>query len=353
MTSRESRIEVNGKPNGIVMSSPINQKSNALENWSASNRLMILGITLIVMAQFSIPVIANDNPAIRKLKEVQTAVSKVAAMNLNACVAVSDGTGFGSGVIVSEDGLVLTAGHVMAGSGPYQIILPSGRTVDAVPLGKNLNEDSGMIRITDPGKWPYVELDRTGKLTTGQWVVSLGHSGGFELGRNPPIRTGRILERKGTLLTTDAVLIGGDSGGPLFNLEGKLIAIHSSIGDTVVENRHVTTASFIRDWEKLKQGQKWGKLPDLNDPETHKRRGKIGIRLDLTKSFCLIKGIDQGMPAEDIGLEVGDIVKQFDNVIIMDGRHLIDVIKRKHAGDVCPIVIKRGEETFNYEILLR
>jgi S1-C subfamily serine protease len=59
------------------------------------------------------------------------------------------------------------------------------------------------------------------------------------------------------------------------------------------------------------------------------------------------------MPAEDIGLEVGDIVKQFDNVIIMDGRHLIDVIKRKHAGDVCPIVIKRGEETFNYEILLR
>jgi len=296
-----------------------------------------------------------DNLAIEKLKEIQDKVSSVVSKNISACVAVSDGVGFGSGVIVSADGLVLTAGHVMASpdKGQYEVILSTGKVVRARALGKNLNVDSGMIQIIEEGPFPFVEIDETNKFKQGQWVVSLGHSGGWKLGRKPPVRTGRILARRPHKILTDAVLIGGDSGGPLFNLDGELIAIHSSIGDTVAENRHVLVKTFRRDWDQLKQGRVWGQLPNLNDPSQNKRRGLIGIKLDLTKPQAVIRAVDQGMPAEEIGLQVGDIVTQFDNTFVIDGRHLIEIIKRKSAGDVCPIVVLRNGNQINYEIILR
>ena len=112
-------------------------------------------------------------------------------------------------------------------------------------------------------------------------------------------------------------------------------------------------ATFRRDWERLKRGDVWGQLPNLNDPSEEKRRGKIGIKLDLSRPQAVVRAVDQGMPAEEIGLEVGDIVLQFDNTIVNDGRHLIDIIKRKSAGDVCPIVILRNGTVINYEIILR
>ena len=330
-------------------------------NHSATNPAALAPISLIslfcFLAFFLSPLnsVSADNSAIAKLKEIQAKVSNVVAKNNSACVAVSDGVGFGTGVIVSDDGLVLTAGHVMASDdeGQYEVILSTGKVMRARALGKNLNLDCGMLQIIDEGPFPFVEISTNNKFKQGQWVVSLGHSGGWKLGRKPPVRTGRILARKTHQLLTDAVLIGGDSGGPLFNLQGELIAIHSSIGDTVAENRHVPVATFRRDWERLKRGDVWGQLPNLNDPSEEKRRGKIGIKLDLSRPQAVVRAVDQGMPAEEIGLEVGDIVLQFDNTIVNDGLHLIDIIKRKSAGDVCPIVILRNGTVINYEIILR
>lgn len=298
---------------------------------------------------------ANDDVAIAKLKEIEAKVTKVVENNMDACVAVFDGEGFGTGVIINEDGLVLTAGHVIKprDRGQYEITLASGRIVKAKLLGKNLGVDSGMCQILDDGPFPFVELDKTNQFKSGQWVVSLGHSGGYKLGRTPPVRTGRIIDRKAHQILTDAVLIGGDSGGPLFNLDGKLIAIHSSIGDSVAENRHTTINFFLRDWDRLKRGESWGKLPSLNDPTENKKRGLIGIKLDLKQSQAVVRAVENGMPAFEIGLEVGDIILSFDNTIINDGRHLIDVIKRKYAGDVCPMVVLRNGSQITYEIILR
>lgn len=88
------------------------------------------------------------------------------------------------------------------------------------------------------------------------------------------MRLGRILEADvDNFLVTDCTLSGGDSGGPLFNLDGKLIGIHSSIGWQVAENRHVPMQAFKENWDRLMKGDSWGRL-SLNDRRNPFRRGQ-------------------------------------------------------------------------------
>jgi serine protease Do len=345
-----------------MASTNLGQKLERHVEWRFLNfrREALLGGWLVFFlswAMFVSTLVAQDELApqasLQQLREVQKSVSSVVSENMDTCVAVTDGVGFGSGVIVNAEGLVLTAGHVMTGEGPYDIILPTGRTVKARALGKNMDVDTGMVQITEPGPWPYVEISEATHDRRGEWVVSLGHSGGFELGRLPPVRTGRVLSRKRHQLLTDAVLIGGDSGGPLFDLEGRLIAIHSSIGDSVAENRHVTVDVFRRDWDRLLAGESWGSLPELNEPGESKRRGKIGVTVDREAPNARIKTVKPGSPAAEAGMRSDDIVTEFDGTKIQDGTHLIELIKTKHAGEVFSMAILRNGRSISFEIQLK
>ncbi len=328
--------------------------------WGSFRKAAVVHLIALVVCGISTArYCAAEIPSPDQLRELQNQVSAVVSKTMSSCVAVSDGVGFGSGVIVSKDGLVLTAGHVMTGNGPFEIILPSGRTVKAKALGKNLDVDIGMIQITESGPWPFVELSETvsrkpaGDPLLGQWVVSLGHSGGFELGRLPPVRTGRVLSRKKHQIMTDAVLIGGDSGGPLFDLQGRLIAIHSSIGDSVAENRHVTVDIFRRDWTRLLGGESWGSLPELNEPGNKSRHGKIGVTIDRSAANALIKAVRSASSADDAGIRAGDVVLEFDRKNVSNGAHLIELIQAKHAGEVYPMAILRNGSVIRFDIQLK
>lgn len=287
-------------------------------------------------------------------KSVQRAVSKV----MESVVAVTERGGAGSGVVVSPEGLVLTAGHVMESrSGEFEIVFPSGRTARARALGRNLNVDAGMLQIIDPGPWPFVDIARQ-MPELGEWVVSLGHSGGYEVGRKPPVRTGRVLEARGHQLVTDAVLIGGDSGGPLFNLNGELIAIHSSIGDTIAENRHVKISTFKKYWTRLRRGEQWGALPELSGDDEVKRkpvkaRARMGIVVDKSKSRARINKVHPNSPAQRVGIRAGDIVTEFDNVRIKSSTQLIDLIKTKRPGNAYWVEINRPNAyIFKVQVIL-
>jgi len=96
------------------------------------------------------------------------------------------------------------------------------------------------------------------------------------------------------------VLIGGDSGGPLFDLQGRLIAIHSSIGDSVSINRHAKIEQFKLDWNRLRQGETWGQLSDLTT-EPPVGKAKMGVKLDLTSDRAKIKSIKPLSAAARIG----------------------------------------------------
>ena len=321
-----------------------NNKLNIPPHWSRA--MFTFALTLAFLGSVS----ATDNESIQSLKKIGKKVVKVVDQNRDACVALVDGQGSGSGVIVSEDGLVLTAGHVIENTNlrSFEIVLSSGRRVKAKPLGHNLNNDLGMAQILEPGPWPHAKISRKNDIKRGDWVVSIGHSGGWELGRDAPVRTGRFLKLENSQLVTDAVLIGGDSGGPLFNLKGEVVGIHSSIGDSVSENRHIPIDLFIADWQRLEEGQKWGMLANLGRDE--QRRPLIGVTVDLTAGECLVTSVLRNSPAAAAGIRQGDIITQFGNSQIASGQQLINVVRQQSAGKPYPITIRRGDRTFNSEI---
>jgi len=301
---------------------------------------------------------ANDTD-LEELKRVQQKVQQVAKANMNVVVAVTDGVGYGSGVIVSEDGLVLTAGHVLlTGGKDFRVIFPDGREAKAEPYSKNLNVDAGMVRIIEEGPWDFAEMGSADTLDKGDWCVCLGHSGGYELGRRPPVRAGRIVSFEPDQLVTDCVLIGGDSGGPLFDLDGRVIGIHSSIGGSIAENRHVSIATFRKHWDRLIEGDHWGQLPELAGqddakPAPKQKRPTMGIRVDRASDAASILLVHPGGAAESAGLLPGDVVLKFDDIFVNNSSHLIDLIKSRQPDDSVQLTIRRNDQEMVLPLILQ
>lgn len=207
------------------------------------------------------PVLKKATPQnAEELREFEKHVQKVIEKVMPAVVGVRVGPGQGSGVIVREDGTILTAGHVSGN--PNQnavVILPNGKTLKGKTLGRNNQIDSGMMKIVDEGKYPFLEMGKSSELKVGQWVIAIGHPGGFRPNRTPVVRVGRILFVSPFLIRTDCTLVGGDSGGPLFDMQGRVIGIHSRIGgQAITENIHVPVDTYHQTWDKLAKGESWG-----------------------------------------------------------------------------------------------
>jgi serine protease Do len=193
------------------------------------------------------------------LRALEKRVREVVAKVQPATVGLSIGFAQGSGVII-KGGYVLTAGHVSGKPGRAAVIsLPDGRKLKGKTLGHNAGIDSGLIKIEDAGQFPTAEMGKSADLKKGQWVVSIGHPGGYRPNRAPVVRLGRVLAAAAGVINTDCALVGGDSGGPLFDLDGKVIGIHSRIGAfTMRENYHVPVDTYTATWERLAKGDSWG-----------------------------------------------------------------------------------------------
>lgn len=185
----------------------------------------------------------------------------------------ANGIGYGgSGVVVSEDGLVLTAAHVLEGSGDKVVaLLSESRRVKARVCGYLGRGDLALLQLVEKGPYPFLTMSDVKKVAPGTFCIGAGHTGRIDPNRPPPLRMGRVLgERQGEafvdengdaadldrVLVSDAPFLPGDSGGPLVNLAGEVIGIHSSIGMDHRENLHVPIWQFERHWDKLLGGIK-------------------------------------------------------------------------------------------------
>ncbi len=292
---------------------------------------------------------------IEDLVKLEKQVHSVAEEALPATVAlVSNGTGSsGSGVIVSKDGLILTAAHVIQGMKEVDVYFPDGKKWAGKVLGSNYSKDIGMVQMVDAGPWPFVELGESKPLEAGDWLVALGHSAGFDPARTPPVRFGRVMsDGPGNYFTSDCTLIGGDSGGPLFNLDGKLVGINSSIGWSWKNNNHAGVDGFREDWERLRAGETWGALQmnPLANPETPVLGIVMGIR-DEGRGVRVQK-VEPNSPAAAAGLRVGDMIVAVDKEPVLGGSELQQVLIKKEVGDLVSLGLVRGTEMLKIDVEL-
>ena len=205
---------------------------------------------------------AYDLPA---LEMVETQVSTVVEKAMPCVVALSRpenlGTSQGSGCIIAPNGLILTAAHVVGDARIMTVTLPDQKKVQAKVLGADYGRDVALAIITDPRDFPFLELGDTQDLAVGDMVVALGHSGGFDPRRPPPVRFGRVFENPPEgFIRTDCTMVGGDSGGPLLDLKGKVIGVHSSVGVDLSRNNHAPAGAVRLDWDRMIKGERWGHL---------------------------------------------------------------------------------------------
>ncbi|MEC9055867.1 MAG: trypsin-like peptidase domain-containing protein, partial [Verrucomicrobiota bacterium] len=195
-----------------------------------------------------------------QLKELESKVEEVSRQGLPATVSLfsEKSESSGSGVIISRKGLILTAGHVVEGLEEVTVVFPDGKQARGRVLGSNLSKDAAMVRLEPEGEWPFVALGDSRGTKVGDFVISLGHAGGYDALRSPPVRFGRVVALNPLgFIGTDCALIGGDSGGPLFNLKGEVIGIHSSNWASLMANNHTGVQNFKVDWSSLEKGETW------------------------------------------------------------------------------------------------
>lgn len=251
--------------------------------------------------------------------------------------------GTGSGVIINPEGLILTAAHVIMDMGDrVTVIFPNGDRATARVLGMDFGRDSGMLQIVGRDKkYPYVPLGNSNALTYNDWCIALGHAGGYQHDRTPPVRLGRIISTDPeNFITSDSVLIGGDSGGPLFDLEGRLIGIHSNIGYQLSQNNHVPINTFKDNWDRLLMGRKFGEGLLRN-----RDKAMIGAQLSNTDegTGVLIQEIVPNSPAARSKLRRGDVILKFGTKPLTNVSAFIEEIVQYGAGETIKLTIRAAD----------
>jgi serine protease Do len=167
-------------------------------------------------------------------------------------------------------------------------------------------------------------------------VLALGHPGGFDPQRPVVARLGRILRLSSDLLQTDCTLFSGDSGGPLFDMHGRVIGIHSRISDSTRANFHVSITTYDTGWDRLAKGDDWGRPPPLP-------RSFVGAMGVDDPEGCRLERVDDRGPASQAGLKVGDVVVKINGQAIKDGAAFRESVGRAKPGETLTLEVKRGD----------
>ncbi len=251
---------------------------------------------------------APEDPA--DLLAIEKQVRSVLDATKAATVCIQ-AQGSGSGVIISEDGLVLTAGHVSGEpDAELEIVMQDGTKYPAKALGRSAAADSGLVQITSGGPFPFVEVAPPATVSKGDWIYSIGHPGGFDKDRGLVLRVGRVIHRSTDTIQTDCKLIGGDSGGPLFDMLGRVVGIHSRVSKKDEQNYHVTVRAFKRDWDRMLKGE----VVKVDDSyaKVERKGGFLGVQRVPHPKGVLITGVVPNSPAAESGLRPGDVITHID-----------------------------------------
>src|SRR6266403_124102 len=258
----------------------------------------------------------------------------------------------GSGFIVDTSGIVVTNNHVIADADEINVIMNDGTKIKAELVGVDKKTDLAVLKFKPVKPLVAVKFGDSDKLRLGEWVIAIGNpfslggtvTAGIVSARNRDINSGPY----DSYIQTDAAINRGNSGGPLFNLDGEVIGVNTLIispsGGSIGIGFAVPSKTVAGVVDSLRQ---FGEL----------RRGWLGVRIqqvtdEIAESLnikpargALIAGVEDKGPAKPAGIEPGDVVVKFDGKDIKEPKDLSRVVADTAVGkEVEVVVIRKGQE---------
>ncbi|MBI1953301.1 MAG: Do family serine endopeptidase [Candidatus Omnitrophica bacterium] len=265
--------------------------------------------------------------------------------------------GLGTGVLIDEEGYVLTNEHVIHGADKVTVTLPDGREFKGEIKGSDIRSDLAVVKISAKGL-PHAELGDSDGVKIGQWAIAVGNPFGFAVGSSEPtvtvgvisalnrsIQLGRAQDRDySNLIQTDAAINPGNSGGPLVNLKGEVIGVnvaifsttggYQGIGFAIPSNSAKAVLGDLIEGKKVLYGWLGVNVQDVTEElaQHFKLPSKEGI---------IVARVLAGSPAEEGGLRDGDVVVSLEGAALKDVRELLKKVARVPVGQRIKLAVIR------------
>ena len=258
----------------------------------------------------------------------------------------------GSGFVISEDGYVVTNNHVIEAADEIMIEFFDGDELEATVVGTDPNTDIALLKVETDEPLPFVTFGDSDNARVGDWVLAMGNP----LGQGFSLSVGIVSARNRALsgsyddyIQTDAAINRGNSGGPLFNMDGEVVGVNTAIlspnGGSIGIGFSMASNVVTRVVDQLRE---YGET----------RRGWLGVRIqDVTEEIAEAMGLEQASgalitdvpegPAKEAGLLSGDVILTFDGVDVEDTRSLVRQVGNTDIGKSVRVVVFRdgGTET--------
>ena len=252
----------------------------------------------------------------------------------------------GSGFVISEDGYVVTNNHVIEGADEILIEFFSGDELPAKVIGTDPNTDIALLKVESDKPLPFVSFGDSDTARVGDWVLAMGNPLGQGFSVSAGIVSARNRALSGTYddyIQTDAAINRGNSGGPLFNMDGEVVGVNTAIlspnGGSIGIGFSMASNVVSRVVDQLKE---FGET----------RRGWLGVRIqDVTDDVAEAMGLEKAAgalitdvpdgPAKEAGLLAGDVIVTFDGVDVADTRALVRQVGNTTVGKAVRVVVYR------------
>ncbi len=258
--------------------------------------------------------------------------------------------GTGSGVIVSEDGFIVTNNHVIAGASEIQVTVGDNKTFPAVIVGADPVTDIALLKI-DANGLPTIPYGDSDRLRLGEWVLAIGSPYGLTStitagivsakGRSMPNYTREF--KIESFIQTDAAVNPGNSGGALVNTRGELVGINTMIYSETGSYSGYSFAVPVNIVKKIV-----GDFKEFGSVQ----RAVLGISMLNDSNGVLIAEVSRGGAAEKAGVKSGDILVSIDNQRVKKSSNVQEIIGARRPGDKIVMEVLRGDENVSMEVIL-
>ena len=263
----------------------------------------------------------------------------------------------GSGFVISEDGYVVTNNHVIESADEITIEFFSGEELVAKVIGTDPKTDIALLKVEASQPLPFVSFGDSNAARVGDWVIAMGNPLGQGFSVSAGIVSARNRALSGTYddyIQTDAAINRGNSGGPLFNMDGEVIGVNTAIlspnggsigiGFSMASNVVTRVIDQLQEFGETRRGWLGVRIQDVTDD--------VADAMGLKKAVgALITDVPEG-PAREAGLKTGDVIKSFDGVEVVDTRGLVRQVGNSPVGATVRVTVLRDGKTQTIKVVL-